>query len=226
MIGLYLLIPTLITIFMSYLVVRAGAIALMMTGMDQQKARFQALSAFSRAGFTTREAEAVVNNPRRRQIITWLIILGNAGLVTVIVTATSSVATSEGYNIPITIGVIIVGALLLYLLAGRSRFARWWDSFIENRLVKSHVLEEGNTEDLLHLNEGYGLLRAIITQGSSLIGQSLNEANTTGDGFWIVGIERDRQWISLPRSVETINQGDKLVVYGNLNSLRNTFKIS
>ncbi len=226
MIGLYLLIPTLITIFLSYLVVRAGAIALMMTGVDQQKARFQALSAFSRAGFTTREAEAVVNNPRRRRIITWLIILGNAGLVTVIVTATSSVATSEGYNIPITIGVIIVGALLLYLLAGRSRFARWWDSFIENRLVKSHVLEEGNTEDLLHLNEGYGLLRVIITQDSTLIGQSLNEANTTGDGFWIVGIERDRHWISLPRSVETINQGDKLVIYGNLNSLRNTFKIS
>jgi len=59
MIGLYLLIPTLLTIFLSYLVVRAGAIVLMMPGMDQQKARFQALSAFSRAGFTTRETEAV-----------------------------------------------------------------------------------------------------------------------------------------------------------------------
>ena len=122
MLGLYLLIPTLITIFISYLIVRAGAIDLMTTGMDQRKARFQALSEFTRAGFTTREVEAVVNNPRRRRIITWLIILGNAGLVAVIVTATSSIATSTGYNLPITIIAIITGALLLYVLAGRGRF--------------------------------------------------------------------------------------------------------
>jgi hypothetical protein len=224
MIGLYLLIPTLLTIFLSYLVVRAGAIALMLTGMEQQKARFQALSAFSRAGFTTREAEAVVNNPKRRQIISRLIILGNAGLVAIIVTATSSIATSKGYNLPITIGAIIAGAFLLYVLASRSRFGRWWDSFIENRLVKSQVLEEGVTEDLLHLVEGYGLVRAIITQYSPLIGQSLREANTTENEFWVVGIERGKEWISLPRSIETISEGDKLVIYGNLNTLKSIFK--
>ena len=77
MIGLYLLLPTLLVIIISFLVIRAGTIALMMTGMDRKKASFQALSAFTRAGFTTREAEAVVNNPQRRRIITWLIILGN-----------------------------------------------------------------------------------------------------------------------------------------------------
>ena len=81
MAGLYMLIPTLIVIFVSFLVVRAAAIALMMTGMEEKRARFQALSAFSGTGFTTRDAEIVVNNPRRRQIITWLMILGNAGIL-------------------------------------------------------------------------------------------------------------------------------------------------
>jgi hypothetical protein len=226
MLGLYLLIPTLLTIFLSYLVVRAGAIALMMTGMERQKARFQALSAFSRAGFTTREAEAVVNNPKRRRIITWLIILGNAGLVAVIVTATSSIATSTGYNLPIAIVAIITGVFLLYVLAGRSRFGRRWDNFIENRLVKSQALEEGVTEDLLHLSEGYGLLRVIITQDSPFIGHSLREANTAKDEFWVIGIERGKEWISLPRSVDTVNEGDKLVVYGNLSALKSIFKRS
>jgi len=226
MTGIYLLVPTLLTIFISFLAVRAGAIALMMTGMDQEKARFQALSAFSRAGFTTREAELVVNNPRRRRIITWLIILGNAGLVAVIVTATSSIAVSQGYHVPITIVALLAGGFALYMLVNRTGFARRWESFVENRLVKTHILEEGTTEDLLHLIEGYGLVRVIITQDSPHVGRSLVEANTPENEFWVVGIERGKEWISLPRSRETINEGDKLVVYGSLNTLRSLFKES
>jgi len=225
MIGLYLLVPTLLTIFLSFLVVRAGAIALMMTGVDQERARFQALSAFSRAGFTTREAEVVVNNPRRRRIISWLIVLGNAGLVAIIVTATSSVATSQGYQLPITILAILVGGFLLYILVNRTGFTRKWESFIENRLLKSRIIED-TTEDLLHLIEGYGLVRVIITQDSPLVGKSLVEANTPENEFWVVGIERGKEWISLPRSREVISDGDKLVVYGNLNVLKNIFKQS
>ncbi|MDI6886556.1 MAG: hypothetical protein QMD22_09525, partial [archaeon] len=61
--GIYFLLPTLLVIFISFLVVRAAAIALMMTGMDEKRARFQALSAFTGTGFTTREAESVVNHP-------------------------------------------------------------------------------------------------------------------------------------------------------------------
>jgi hypothetical protein len=49
-------------------------------------ARFQALSAFSGTGFTTREAERIVNHPRRRKIVIYLIMLGNAGIVSVIAT--------------------------------------------------------------------------------------------------------------------------------------------
>lgn len=224
MTGLYLLFPTLLTIFASFLVVRAGAIALRMTGMDAEKARFQALSAFTRTGFTTREAESVVNHPQRRRIVTWLIILGNAGLIAIIVTATSSIATSPGYKLPITIGAILLGTYLLYRLMRRRGFVRKWDMFVENRFVKSRIIEEATTEDLLHLIEGYGLVRVIITQDSPFGGRSLVEANTPENAFWVVGIERGKEWISLPRSREVINEGDKLVVYGNLNALKRMFR--
>ena len=88
--GLYFLLPTLFIILVSFLMVRAAAIALMMTGMDEKGLRFQFLSAFSGTGFITKEAEFVMNHPLRRRIISWLMILGNAGIVTVIVTTTSS----------------------------------------------------------------------------------------------------------------------------------------
>jgi len=58
--GLYFLVPTLLVIFISFLIIRAAAVALMMTGMDEKKAKFQALSAFSGTGFTTKEADCHV----------------------------------------------------------------------------------------------------------------------------------------------------------------------
>ncbi|MGB8952865.1 MAG: hypothetical protein WCC06_09420 [Candidatus Aminicenantales bacterium] len=48
--SLHFLFPTLIAIFISFLFVRAAAIALMLTGMEKKKAKFQALSAFSGTG--------------------------------------------------------------------------------------------------------------------------------------------------------------------------------
>jgi hypothetical protein len=95
MTGLYFLLPTLLVIFLSFLIVRTGAVALMITRMEEKKARFQALSAFSGTVFTTRKAESVVNHPQRRRIVSTLIILGNAGIVTVIVTSTSPLVTSK-----------------------------------------------------------------------------------------------------------------------------------
>lgn len=67
----------LLVIALSLLFVRVGAIALTMTGISEDVAKFQALSAFSGAGFTTGEAENVVNGPARRRIIAMLIRAGS-----------------------------------------------------------------------------------------------------------------------------------------------------
>jgi hypothetical protein len=222
--GIYLILPTLMIIFFSLLIVRAGAIALMMTGMDQKRARFQALSLFSGTGFTTREAETIVNHPQRRQIATWLMILGNAGMVTVIVTATSSLVTSQGYQLPISIFILTAGIYIIYRLMSRTGLTRKWERFIQGKFIMSQAFERSTTEDLLHLVEGYGLVRATITQDSSLISHSSIEINTEGHPFLVVGIERDKKWISLPKSREIIKEGDKLVVYGELNVLKELFK--
>ena len=224
MTGTYLLLPTLLVIFTSFLVIRAGAIALMMTGMDRKKASVQALSAFTRAGFTTREAEAVVNNPQRRRIITWLIILGNAGLVAVIVSATSSIVTSQGYQVPITIFAIIVGTYLIYKLMSRAGFTRRWEGFIEQRFIKSHAFEEVATEDLLHFIEGYGLVRAIITENSPFVGAALSDVRALDRDMVILGIERGKDWIPHQKAKVTIENDDKIIVYGHTNVLREIFK--
>ncbi len=222
--GLYFLLPTLLVIFVSFLIVRAAAIALMMTGMDEKRARFQALSAFSGTGFTTKEAESVVNNPVRRRIISWLMILGNAGIVTVIITTTSSLVTSKGYLLSINVLILLVGIYLIYKIATHKGFIRRWESFIEGKLVKSPAFEEGATEDLLHFLEGYGLVRAIITESSPLIGSSLSECELCEKELVVLGIERGKNWIPIPKAKETIIEGDRIVVYGPLAVLKALFR--
>lgn len=219
--SLYFLFPTLITILISFLFVRGAAIALMMTGMEKKKSRFQALSAFSGTGFTTKEAETVINHPVRRKIVTWLMILGNAGIVTVIVTATSSFATSQGRQLPINMAILVVGIFLVYKLMTYKKFLRKWEHFIENKLLKLKTFEEdATTEDLLHFIEGFGLMRKIVHEDSILVGSSLLESKLSERGILVLGIERDKSWIPIPKSAEILKQEDRLVVYGPLNDLK------
>jgi hypothetical protein len=222
--GIYFLFPTLLAILFSFLVVRGAAVALMMTGMEKKKARFQALSAFSGTGFTTKEAEFVVNHPQRRKIVTWLIIFGNAGIVTVIVTGTSTMATSRGYQLPINIVVLAVGIFLIYKIATYKKFTRYWEKFIENKLIKSPVFEEATTEDLLHFLEGYGLVKKIVGVKSGLIGKTLVKSHLREKGAVVLGIEREKSWIPVPKASEVIKRGDRLVVYGPLNALKDILK--
>jgi hypothetical protein len=221
--GIYLLLPTFLIVLISVLVVRAGAIALVFTGMEESKARFQALSAFTRTGFTTREAETVMRDPRRRRIVTWLIIIGNAGLVTVIVTATSSLTSTTGPWLWINIAILGVGIYLIYLAAKRTPLLEMWQRFIEKRVKPSPFIEESAPEDLLHFGKGYGLLRIPIHQDSPLRGRSLAKVNAQGRAYWVMGIERGKTWFSLPTSKATIKEGDKLVVYGEMEDLKKIF---
>ena len=221
--GIYFLIPTLFTIIISFLVVRAAGIALMMTGLDANKAKFQALSAFSGTGFTTKEAETVTNHPDRRKIIAWLMVLGNAGIVTVIVATTSSFIYSKETDLPLTILVLVAGILLIYKLATRRKIIMGWENFVEKRLLKKRYLEEGATEDLLHLIEGYGLVKRLVSEKSHINGKALLDFKLPAKGILVLGIERDNKWIPIPKAQEVIKPGDGLIVYGAYDKLREVF---
>ena len=222
--SLYFLFPALLAILISFLFVRASAIALMMTGLEKNKARFQALSAFSGTGFTTKEAEFIMKHPVRRKIVTWLMIMGNAGIVMVIVTATSSLATSKGSQLPINLLILAVGIFLIYKIATYRKFTKRWESFIERKLIKSPAFEEAATEDLLHFLEGYGLIKKIISENSPLIGSSLSECKLNERGLLVLGIERGKNWIPTPKAKEKMQEGDGIIVYGPLDKLKDIFK--
>lgn len=222
--GEFFIIPTLFFIGVSFLVVRAASIALMMTGLDEKRARFQAISAFTGTGFTTKEAELVVNHHQRRRIVTWLMILGNAGIVTVIVTATSSLATSSGYHLLISVGALLLGGYILFRIISRNAIVRRWEKFIQRRLMQSRAFKAEAAEDLLHLGERYGLLRVIARPNSPFLNVQLSELQSGDDRIWTLGIERGGKWIPFPPESTRIVEDDRFVVYGHLATLNRTFR--
>lgn len=221
---IYFLVPTLIAISVSLLVVRAGAIALMMTGMSFDKAKFQALSAFSGTGFTTREAERVVNDPRRRRIVSMLMVLGNAGIVTVIVAATSSFARAEGLQIGMNVLVLFGGIGLIVLGARHAPIVRRWENFAQERLAKFKIFEEDTAIDaLLHIAEGYGVSRVRVAENSTVIGKTISEVNERLEHAFVLGIERNNDWVSTPSLNTKVHKDDDVVIYGKLENVEAHF---
>jgi len=220
MTGLYFLLPTLFIILLSFLIIRVGAVALMITGLEEQRARFQALSAFTGTGFTTHEAESVINHPKRRRIISILMIMGNVGIVAVIVTMTSSIVKTKGYFVSLDILLFVVGIYLIYKFATHKKIIRRWESFIEDKFVKSNIFEEAATEDLLHLFEGYGLVRVIVDEQSPLNGSNLADHKLNIEGILVLGVERGKSWVPVPRSDEVLHKDDRLVIYGPVDKMK------
>jgi hypothetical protein len=101
------------------LILWIGSIALEATGLERSRSRFQALSALTGTGFTTSQAELIVEHPKRRRITSYLIFLGNTGIVAfiliVILYARAGLTPPSIVAIGITLGVILVLCLSIWL---------------------------------------------------------------------------------------------------------------
>ncbi len=217
-------LPSLLAVFILILLVKAASVALRLTGMEERKANFQALSALTGTGFSTKESELIMNNPARRRIISLLMILGYGGVITIIISFSTSIINSHGNIKYAGVLIFLVGLYLIYLFATYKGFTKRWDNFIKKKLIKSPVFEEAPIEDLLRLMEGYGLVRVLTKKKSIFINRHIKEINLTRKNILILGIDRHNSWNPIPKGEEKILEGDKLVVYGPIKVINEIFK--
>lgn len=150
-------------------------------------------------------------------------LLGNAGIVLVIVTATSSFVNASFENLSLNVALFVIGLILIYIVVTRTGIAEWWEQFVEHRLARSAVFEDEPAEEVLHLAEGYGLVRLTVTDGSALAGQTVGSASAMG-GHLILGLERHGAWMATPSLDEKLEQGDRVVVYGHVRDIRKIYE--
>ena len=134
----------------SVMFIRFAAMALRLTGLPEDVARFQARSAFTGAGFTTSESETVVNHPLRRRIMSMLMLIGNLGLVTVLATViVSLVDTVETDKSMVNQLGWIVGMLVLLWIVALNPLADRMMCAAVSWLLNRHSAFSGDAPHLL-----------------------------------------------------------------------------
>lgn len=212
---MFAILSLLTVAILSLLVTRIAALALMLTGLSRDAARFQARSAFTGSGFTTSESESVINHPVRRQIIMMLMLLGNVGIATVVATVMLSMlqtATAEQWwwNIG-----VFVGGLVGLLFVAKSR----WVEHHLNRVIAFGLkrwtrLDVTDYVALLQLQNGYAVTEMQIEPDDWLAGKSLADAALSEEGVLVLGIQRaGGAYVGAPRGGDEIHAGDTLVLY-------------
>jgi len=213
------LFAVLIVLSISLLIVRIGTVALTMTGLSPQVAKFQAHSAYFGVGFTTAEAEKVLNNAVRREIVMALMLLGNAGIITMIGSLVLSLTSlpEEGLlsMLWFRFSFLGVGIILLFLLAYSKWVNRRISAAVSWALKRWTRLTTQDYTEMLHLSHDYTVSEFMVQEGDWMAGNSLIDLRLGDEGVMILGVHRvDGSYVGAPKGSCVIYAGDELIIYG------------
>lgn len=216
------IITLLVITAVSLLVVRTGALALMMTGLSWDTASFQSYSAFFGVGFTTREAEMVVNHPVRRRIIRDLILAGNIGLTSALATFIATMLQSTDKVHPLIIVVSILGGIALIIYLSRLSWIQGiLDRVIQHTLERAGVVRVLDYELLLRIASGYCVSEIELTNETPIVGRPLRESRPWDQHVVILSIKRAGATLpGIPNRDEILLSGDVVTAYGEEQSVR------
>lgn len=238
-----MLILFILALIVSFIVVRVGAIAFQLTGLEWSLAKFQALSCFSGTGFTTKEAELITNNRQRRKIASVLIILGNAGFVIMIATLASSFVPKETilsklsesflpFRIPpylvvwVNLGIIVVVVYGIYRVFTHEQFARKLTNFLRRKIIKKEFFQKVSFEELLLATGGYGVSRIAVSAGSPVLNKTLAKSELREKDIMVLATVRGGETIPNPAANMKILLGDELICFGKLENIRNRISMN
>lgn len=226
----------LVVLVVSFIVVRIGAIAFELTGLEWSLAKFQALSCFSGTGFTTRESELVTTNPQRRRIASALIVLGHAGFVTLIATFANSLRTEdflprltlpflramvpEDFLAAAHIVFFLVALFIMYKISVFLKIGKIFTDFLRANIVRQELIKPVSFEELMVATGGYGVSSIEVCKDSPILNKALLESDLRKHDITVLAIERKHETIPNPTADTKIFLADRLICFGKLEHIR------
>jgi len=217
------LFSVIVIIFLSLLVTKIATTALTNTGLSRYSAKFQARSAFTGVGFTTPESEQITRHPVRRKIISSLMLLGNAGIVTVMVSLMLTFIDQNErglpwyYNLLILVGSII----LLAVFASNKKIDAWLAVIIDKLLGRFTSLKFKDYGSLYKLPDDYHIVELQVRKGDWVEERMLSDCDLGSEGVTVLGIDRsDGTYLGAPNSETVILPNDTLILYGREEAIK------
>lgn len=176
---------------LSALITKIASIALIHTGLSAESAKFQARSAYTGAGLSTKETELIMNHPVRRKIVYNLMLIGNAGIVTVMSSliltfVLPETTASRLYGLLI----IVVGLTGLWFAIRSNWVDRGLSRMISSMLRRYTDLQVQDFEAVLHLKNDYKISEANVDSDGWMCNRTLQELNLREEGITILGVYR------------------------------------
>jgi hypothetical protein len=208
---------------LSLIIVRVATVALTLTGLSKEMARFQARSAWTGTGYTTAESERVVDHPVRRRVVSILMVLRSAGLITAVTSLFLSFAGARAGDVEMERAMIILVSVLALWLVSMSHWVdRRLSRLIRRLLIRYTDLDARDYGQLLHLTGDYTVVELEVEDAESwLAGRRLSELRLSDEGVLVLGVEKSSgAYIGAPRGETELAAGDVVLVYGTRARIR------
>ncbi|AHM59794.1 TrkA-C domain-containing protein [Flammeovirgaceae bacterium 311] len=208
----------------SFLITKVATIALMHTGLSRQSAQFQARSIFTGVGYATKESENIVNHPLRRRIVMVLMLLGNAGIVSVVATLVLTFLGKEEGDLPLLLrlALLVLGVVLLWLIFSSKWFNRVLSRIINWALHRYTDLSVQDYAGILHLGGEYKIAEVFVKKKHWMANCTLAQLALSKEGVYILGVTRqDGSYLGVPGHDTSILTGDTVIVYGRSSVIKN-----
>ncbi|HVU72834.1 MAG TPA: TrkA C-terminal domain-containing protein [Mycobacteriales bacterium] len=199
---------------------RLAVVALTLTGLSPDVARFQTRSAYYGVGFTTAESEDVVNDPGRRRIIMTVAMIGNAGVATTIASLLLSFTGATRGQAVERLAVIMAALVGVAALAHSGYLDRQFSRLARRALRRWTDLELGDYARLLGVRDGFAVAQLRLHPDDWLTARPLRELSLPDEGVQVLGILRaNGDYVGIPDGGTLLSADDVVVLYGHAERL-------
>lgn len=199
-----------------------------LTGLTNDKARFQVISLFTNSGFTTQEAELVVNSRVRRRIANITMLSGfilNVTVISVLVNVFITLGSATSTDVLKFFLYIGVFFIILYILKKLKLFELLFKGIVEritNRVI--HGSQTNIIEVLDNVGKNSIAEITIINLPEVLEETTLEKSNIRNTHFVnVLAIIRGGDTNANVTKDDIICKNDKVVVFGKLANIKKLF---
>lgn len=169
-----------------------------LTGLSEEKARFQVISLLTGSGFTTKESELITQHPTRRKLAQLLMILGYVGFLTETSFLVNLIKSSMTLQ---TVSIVLLFFIFVWSVVKNKLLLSSFDNFIEKVVLGKYTKKKSPRKvfKLVTRAKGYGIYNIVIDEKSPLAGVSLMNSNLKPNGIIILNIDKGNEFIGFPK---------------------------
>lgn len=221
------LVSFFILVIAYFAVVEIFTVLFRLTGLREDKARFQAISCMTNSGFTTKESELILNSVARRRLARIMMMFGYLFAVTGVSILVNLFIRSSSDQINWWSIVYSIIFLILILIITRSKWiVKKFDHLVEKLAKNKTKGAFYNNVRILEIFHDKLIAEVFVTCiPAEISGKTLLEMNFRHTyKLNVLLIKRGKLIIDHVIATDQIKQGDRVLIYGSKDNIMELFK--